>query len=86
MTDSLRYKETADTCDVILKYVNKALVLLHSYNRKSEKQRTKEYKQELGAMKERVSRTPLLLERATQVCTLSFVFYIGSSIRVYMSS
>lgn len=34
--------------------------------RKSEKQRTKEYKQELGAMKERVSRTPLLLERATQ--------------------
>ncbi|KAG9484278.1 hypothetical protein GDO78_009931 [Eleutherodactylus coqui] len=37
--------------------------------RKSAKRRTKEYMQELGAMKERVSQTPLLLERATQVCT-----------------
>ncbi|XP_040285669.1 protein FAM161A [Bufo bufo] len=34
--------------------------------RKSQKQRTKEYMQELGAMNERVSQTPLLLERATQ--------------------
>ncbi|XP_071996661.1 protein FAM161A isoform X2 [Engystomops pustulosus] len=34
--------------------------------RKSEKQRSKEYKQELDAMKERVSQTPLLLERASQ--------------------
>ncbi|XP_075719125.1 protein FAM161A [Rhinoderma darwinii] len=34
--------------------------------RKSEQRRAKEYMQELGAMKERVSQTPLLLERATQ--------------------
>ncbi|XP_073528405.1 protein FAM161A isoform X2 [Phyllobates terribilis] len=34
--------------------------------RKSEKRRTKEYMEELGAMKERVSQTPLLLERASQ--------------------
>ncbi|XP_075452274.1 protein FAM161A isoform X2 [Ascaphus truei] len=34
--------------------------------RKCEKQRTKEYFQELGAMEERVSKKPLLLERATQ--------------------
>ncbi|XP_069624983.1 protein FAM161A [Ranitomeya imitator] len=34
--------------------------------RKSEKRQTKEYMEELGAMKERVSLTPLLLERASQ--------------------
>ncbi|KAM3929968.1 protein FAM161A isoform 2-T2 [Leptodactylus fuscus] len=34
--------------------------------RKNEKQRTREYMQELDAMKERVSQTPFLLERATQ--------------------
>ncbi|XP_063774558.1 protein FAM161A isoform X2 [Pseudophryne corroboree] len=34
--------------------------------RKNEKRRTKEYMQELGTMKERISQTPLLLERATQ--------------------
>ncbi|XP_056423702.1 protein FAM161A isoform X2 [Hyla sarda] len=34
--------------------------------RKSEKRRAKEYMEELSAMKERVSQTPLLLERASQ--------------------
>uniref|UniRef100_A0A8C5MAS6 Protein FAM161A n=1 Tax=Leptobrachium leishanense TaxID=445787 RepID=A0A8C5MAS6_9ANUR len=34
--------------------------------RKQEKQRSREYLEELEAMKERVSKTPLLLERATQ--------------------
>ncbi|CAJ0962992.1 unnamed protein product [Ranitomeya imitator] len=54
--------------------------------RKSEKRQTKEYMEELGAMKERVSLTPLLLERASQVCTLSFFRYTCLSGRVCLSS